>query len=254
VAVTRQGKLFAWGNNAVGQVGASTSGSSIEYLPVRLIPTSDSWHPAVAGGYHTLGVKKHVDNGIASFSLWAWGSNASGQLGDGSVTDQVAPVEITSALMNAATLPDGGITIATGAQHTVAVNPNGELWAWGNNFWGQVGPLGVASFPTPIRLDAATNWALPAAGFGHTVAIKTDGSLWTWGRNDRGQLGNGTTIDRDIPGQIGLGASWSSASTFGDHTVAVRADGTLWAWGANDSGQLGDGSAWVDTPVEVAAP
>jgi alpha-tubulin suppressor-like RCC1 family protein len=102
-----------------------------------------------------------------------------------------------------------------------------------------------------VRLDAATNWAVPAAGSGHTVAIKADGSLWTWGRNDRGQLGNGTTIDRDVPGQIGLGASWATVSTFADHTVAVRADGTLWAWGPNDAGQLGDGAAWVDTPVEV---
>jgi alpha-tubulin suppressor-like RCC1 family protein len=198
-----------------------------------------------------VGVKTHVVNGIASFSLWAWGRNGAGQLGDGSLADRSAPTEITSALMSAAVLPDGGIKIATGSQHTVAVNPNGEMWVWGDNTWGQTGLMVSPWFSVPVRLDAATNWALPAAGFGHTVAIKVDGSLWTWGRNDRGQLGNGTTIDRDVPGQIGVGASWATVSTFSDHSVSVRADGTLWAWGPNDSGQLGDGSAWIDTPVEV---
>ena len=167
-------------------------------------------------------------------TLWAWGRNASGQLGDGTATDRAGPVQVGPG--------NKWRAVAAGAVHAVAIRRNGTLWAWGSNGAGQLGDGTTTDRPSPVQVDGGGKWRAAAAGFGHTVAVRRDGSLWAWGRNDIGQLGDGTWENRSSPVRVGARAGWSAVAAGEAHTVALHADGTLWAWGANWSGQLGDGT------------
>ncbi len=185
----------------------------------------------VATGTAVLHVDAAVVPGLAAFG---WGYNAFGQLGDGTTTDRLDPVQVGTSAPWA--------SIAAGWQHTVAVRTDGTLWAWGFNASGQLGDGTTTDRSGPVQVGTATTWASVAAGAAHTVAVRTDGSLWAWGDNSSGQLGDGTTTSRLAPVRIGTATAWTSVSGGSDHSVAVRTDGTLWAWGLNSSGQLGDGT------------
>ena len=128
-------------------------------------------------------------------TLWAWGDNRSGQLGDGTTANQSSPVPVGSATNWRA--------VAAGAFHTVALKSDGTLWAWGNNSYGQLGDGTYANQASPVRVGSATNWQSVAAGAFHTVALKSDGTLWAWGFDSYGQLGDGSAFADLTPGKIG---------------------------------------------------
>jgi uncharacterized delta-60 repeat protein len=174
-----------------------------------------------AGMRHTVAVK-------TDGTLWAWGGNDSGQLGDGTTTQRLAPVQIGS----------GFAAVSAGAYHTVAVKADGTLWAWGGNDYGRLGDGTTTQRLVPVQIGSG--FAAVAAANSHSVAVKTDGTLWAWGYNGNGQLGDGTTTQRLVPVQVGSG--FVSVDAGGSHNLAVKADGTLWAWGNNSNGQLGDGT------------
>ena len=173
-----------------------------------------------AGATHSMAVK-------ANGSLWAWGKNEFGQLGDGTATDKNTPVRIMG----------GVIAVSAGSSHTAAINIKGSLWAWGNNRFGRLGDGTTTNRHSPVKImddvSAVSTW-------NHTIAIKTDGSLWAWGNNRFGQLGDGTATDRNTP--VKIIDDVIAVSAGGDHTTAIKTDGSLWAWGKNDYGQLGDGT------------
>ena len=132
-------------------------------------------------------------------TLWAWGDNGYGQLGDGTTTQRNSPVQIGT-----------GVTwtqIAAADYHTMALKSDGTLWAWGFNSYSQLGDRTTRrNFPVMIGTGATwswigkdTTWAQIAAGYWHTVALRSDGTLWTWGWNRFGQLGDGTTVDKADP-------------------------------------------------------
>jgi len=173
------------------------------------------WATVAAGRYHKVAIKKDG-------TLWAWGDNHYGQLGDGSLITKNAPVQIG--------IDTDWEYVCAGSRHTAAIKTDGTLWEWGN---------AVAYSPIQIGTDA--DWRSVAAGNFYTVAIKKDGTLWAWGQNFQGQLGDGTTTDRDEPVQIGIGTNWKSVSAANFHTVAIKTDGTLWEWGI----------AGVTSPVQV---
>ena len=132
-------------------------------------------------------------------------------------------------------------TIAIGEFHSLVI-VDGSLWAWGNNWHGQLGDGTTDNRATPVQIEDDTNWASIAVGGGHTVAIKIDGSLWAWGYNWHGQLGDGTTENRAAPVQASSDTDWASVFAGDSYTMAIKTDGSLWAWGRNSSGQLGDGT------------
>jgi alpha-tubulin suppressor-like RCC1 family protein len=187
----------------------------------------------IAGGYaYTLAIK-------TDGSLWAWGSNSSGQLGDGTKTNRLRPISVIS----------GGVSaVAAHYAHTLAVKTDGSLWAWGYNSDGQLGDGTKRDRVRPVSVMNGV--AAVAAGSGHTLAVKTNGSLWAWGSNSFGQLGDGTTTVRVRPVSV---MSQVAAVAVGDlHTLALKTDGSLWAWGHNLYGQLGDGTTTNrSSPVSV---
>ncbi len=171
-------------------------------------------------------------------SLWAWGSNAFGQLGDGTTTDRATPTQVLT----------GVAAITAGYYHTLALKTDGSLWAWGYNGSGQLGDGTTTDRATPIQV--LTEVANLAAGGSHTLAIKTNASLWAWGDNSSGQLGDGTTTNRTTPTQVLTGVAAMAAGY--EHTLALKINGSLWAWGANYYGQLGDGTTTDRaTPIQV---
>jgi alpha-tubulin suppressor-like RCC1 family protein len=186
---------------------------------------------------HTTYVK---DDG----SVWAWGNNSNGQLGDGSTTQKNTPVQV-SVLSSIR-------SVAAGSSHTAAMKSDGTVWTWGNNANGQLGNGLTVDSATPALISVLSSMTAIAAGSGHTVALKNDGTVWAWGNNINGQLGDGSTTQRNTPVQVGGLASVTAIAAGSGHTVALKNDGTVWAWGNNSNGQLGDGSTTQrNTPVQV---
>lgn len=195
--------------------------------------------PAIAAGdYHCLALK---DDG----TLWDWGDNGYGQLGDGTTVNKNAPARVVS-------LSDV-FAVAGGGNHTLALTGGGRVWAWGDNVNGQLGDGTFLSKIQPVPVPHLAEGVAIAAGYSHSLALKKDGTVWAWGDNSSGQLGNGTTENCNIPERVS-GLTEVIAIAAGQyHNYALRKDGTLWAWGANGDGQLGDGSFHTRTvPVQVS--
>jgi alpha-tubulin suppressor-like RCC1 family protein len=176
-------------------------------------------------GDFTLGIK-------SDGTLWAWGYNLYGQLGDGTSINRNAPIQIGSATH--------WVSASAGLDFSLGVSSDGKLWAWGRNNFGQLGDGSTTNRNTPVQIGSATNWVLVSAGTGHTLAIKSDGSLWAWGYNFYGQLGDGTNTNQTVPTQIGSATNWVSVSAGAYHSLGITADKKLWGWGHNGDGQLGD--------------
>ena len=196
-------------------------------------------------------VSSGCDNSFALKSdgtVWAWGINTGGQLGDGtSGADKNSPVQIKGLT--------GIIAIASGRYHTLALKSDGTVWAWGANFGGQLGDDTTINKSSPVEVSELTGVIAIAGGGNHSLALKSDGTVWTWGYNNNGQLGNGTSgdgKDKSSPEQItGLSEVTNIAGGL-DYSLAIKNDGTVWAWGNNEYGQLGDGTNTdSNSPVKV---
>ena len=209
-----------------------------------------------AGQYHTVAIKKDG-------TVWAWGYNNRGQLGDSTTDNRTSPVQVVG--KNGVGFLEDIIAVSVGTSHTVAIESDGKLWAWGQNNRGQLGngsydTTGI-SHPIPAQVvdpNPLSPWVAVSAGSYHTLAVKKNGTLWTWGLNDIGQLGDGSKTQKDSPVQVvgknGVGFLEDVIAVAAglNHTVAIKKDGTLWAWGSNQNGQLGDGSTTQkDSPVQV---
>lgn len=238
LAMKTDGTLWAWGRNDASQLGDGNT--KIRNTPVP-IGSDHHWAQVAAGYHHTVAIK-------TDGKLWAWGTNGSGQLGDGSsALVQYDPVLIGS--------DSDWAQVAAGANHTLALKTNGSLWAWGDNFVGQMG-YGRISFlmPTPVRIGSDSNWGQIAASSGYTLGLKTDGSLWAWGDNTSGRLGLGNATDMtDTPMRIGSDNNWAQVSAGHSNTAAVKTDGSLWAWGNYSSVPLSNGTFPKYTPERIGS-
>ena len=237
VARKSDGTLWTWGLNSDGELGDGTVGAAYDRNSPARIGTNSNWTVVGSGSYHSFGIQ-------ADGTLWAWGRNNFGQLGDNTTINRLTPVQVGTTGNWAA--------ITGGYEFSIGLQSNGTLWAWGNNNYGQLGNGSTSSLPYPVRVGTDTKWVKVAAGYWHCLALKADGSLWAWGNNFGGQLGDGTKTNRSAPVQIGAGSKWIAVACGDQHSLAVRSDGTLWAWGDNSNGKLGDGTTILSTsPVQV---
>jgi alpha-tubulin suppressor-like RCC1 family protein len=231
-------ELWTWGGNNNGQVGNNGDPFTDVVIPVTTFAGGANWKQVACGSFHTAAIK-------TDGTLWTWGTNLDGQLGDNTTISELTPVTTFS----------GGTNwkqVAGGTSHTAAIKTDGTLWTWGRNNNGQLGDNTTISELTPITTFAGgTDWKQVAGGTSHTAAIKTDGTLWTWGANNTGQLGDNTTTQRNTPvTTFSGGTNWKQVTCGDAHTAAVKTDGTLWDWGSNGYGQLGDNTTTQrNTPV-----
>ncbi len=192
-----------------------------------------------AGESHSVALK---DNG----TVWAWGHNAGGQLGDGTNTQSLTPVQVVdpsdpTGYLTGITAIDSGTSYWLNLKgHTIALKQNGTVWAWGNGWDGQLGDGEqlLRSSPVQVRQTSdptgfLTNVAAIGAGLTHSLAAKGDGTVWAWGNNVYGKLGDGTTTTRLTAVQV-TGFTDAIAVDGGEfHSMALKSNGTVWAWGAN---------------------
>jgi alpha-tubulin suppressor-like RCC1 family protein len=234
---------------------------------------SQCWKSVVTGySYHNVGIQT---NG----TLWAWGYNMDGQVGDGTTINKTVPTQIGTA--------SNWKMVTAHFNNSFAIKTNGTLWGWGDNTDGQLGDGTIVGKLVPTQIGTQNNWSSVSVGFAHTLAIKTNGTLWAWGSNSFGRLGNGTNnntlvpiqigTDTDwikvmassigsmgiksdgtlwgwgilngassssvlVPTQIGTATNWKDVSSTYRHAVAIKTDGTIWAWGNNNNGELGNGN------------
>lgn len=180
-----------------------------------------------AGKGHTLALKEDG-------TVWAWGRNIFGQLGDGTYDNQESPVQVSD-------LSDI-VEITAGNYHSLAIASDGTVWAWGKNSYGQLGTGDREHKTTPIQVQRLRNITAVAAGAEHSLALGEDGTIYAWGNNEYGQLGDGTSTNRDTPRSVSYLRNGEAIGAGGHSSAAVRDDGTVQTWGANWSGQLGDGT------------
>ncbi|MFZ1086587.1 MAG: InlB B-repeat-containing protein [Terracidiphilus sp.] len=196
------------------------------------------WPPAsIWGGARAVTTLK--PNG----TVWSWGLNAKGQLGNGTTTDSSLPVQV---------LGPGGtgylseiVAVMGGEQHNFALKSDGTVWAWGDNSHAQLGNGTTANSSTPVQVSGLTSIVkLGGRGY-HSVAVKSDGTVWTWGWDEYGALGNGVddaNIDYLVPIEV-AGVTNPILVTSGfQFSVALMQDHTLMAWGNNLEGEIGDGT------------
>jgi alpha-tubulin suppressor-like RCC1 family protein len=177
-------------------------------------------------------------------TVWGWGANHRGQLGDGTTLQRNMPVQVMGL---------GNVeSIGAASRHSVALKKDGTVWTWGGNDYGQLGDGSLTDRYTPVQVVGLTGVVAISAGGIRSLALKQDGTLWAWGYNGDGALGDGTTIHRNTPVQV-VGLTDVVFVAAGDvHSLAVRNDGTAWGWGYNPSGELGDGTTTMrTTPVQV---
>ncbi len=251
LAVTGDRNLWSWGGNGAGQLGYETlvepEPDSKGWIPKRIEALSNITKVA-CGRLHSMAVSSEG-------SVWGWGLNSHGQLGDGTTTSRSTPHTIAEL--------SSVVSIACGAEHSAAVLADGSVWAWGANARGQLGDntTETRSFPVRVKnIEGIRSVGAGSSGF-HTLALANDGTVWTWGANSRGQLGDGTTNAAFSPVRVTGIQDVVSVSAGSAHSIALKSDGTVWAWGDNSLGQLGDGrgggeldtdSSFSAIPVQVA--
>lgn len=165
--------------------------------------------------YHCIGIQ-------TDGTLWTWGYNGEGQLGDGTLTNKEVPTQIGAGT--------NWKTVSNNFSNSFGIKTNGTIWGWGNNSKGQLGIGNLVNKLIPTQIATATNWEAVSVGQECVLAIKTNGTLWAWGDNTSGRLGDGSIVDKLAPIQIGTDTNWVKVSA-GIFSFGIKSDGTLWSWG-----------------------
>jgi len=225
-SVKTDGTLWLWGSNSYGRLGDNTITN--ESSPIQTITGGSNWSKVSCVFHHTAAIK-------TDGTLWTWGRNSYGNLGDNTITHRSSPIQTI-------TLGTTWSSVACGGNHTAAIKTDGTLWTWGRNSYGNLGVNTITHRSSPIQtITLGTTWSSVSTGLNSTAAIKTDGTLWMWGRNSYGLLGDNTITNRSSPIQTVVGGTnWSKVACGSNHTAAIKTDGTLWTWGRNGYGNLGD--------------
>lgn len=243
-AVTRIGSASCWGANESGQIGESLPPpipAIVQHAgPRGAADLSAGVIETATGGQHTCALKNDG-------TVWCWGANVAGQLGDQTAIPRPTPVQVVG-IGNA-------VQIATGLSHSCARTAAGAIWCWGLNGSGQ---LGIGSTTNSLQAVMATGMNADmvdlGAGDSHTCAVRNDGKMFCWGLNTNGQVGDSTTTNRTSPTQVNDGFGvYRRVAAGGTHTCGLTDTGQPKCWGANARGQLGDGTV-QPRPSPAAVP
>lgn len=245
MVIREDNTLWGW-----GRVLDPVSGNIlIKHVPTQL-HTEPVWDQVATNGFTVILTK-------TDGTLWGYGANGFGELGDNTTVPKSTPIQITGGFS-----PSRIVDIFIGGDsvggYVIVLDALGRLWSWGNNTNGALGTNDTSHKYVPTRIGTDSDWAsLPLRGGGHrtaTFAFKTDGSLWAWGGNFSGQLGNGNQIQQNVPIQVGSAGVYDQVCNVSGATFTIRKDGTLWTWGRNDRGQLGHGDLTQrDNPTQVGS-
>ena len=229
------GTLWGWGNNGLGELGIG--GHSVNPAGPVQVGTDSDWAKVRGGYHHALALKQDG-------SLWAWGQNGDGQVGDGGMPQAaVSPVQIGS--------DTDWSSIGAGVRHSFAIKNDGSLWGWGDNGGGQLCTGDTDDRTVPVRIGTRTDWAAAVGTAASSAALRTDGTVWTCGDNTYARLGQGTQSVLDTRHdslvwlQVGSATDWVALEAGEDHVLGLRDGGDLYGWGKNFSGQVGVGTAHV---------
>jgi alpha-tubulin suppressor-like RCC1 family protein len=243
----RPSALFAWGGNSFGQVGNGTTAGFVPD-PFAVHRFDGRVVQAAAGDGFSLAL-------LSDGTVWGWGFNGAGQLGDNTTTNRLIPVQVHN-LHNI-------VQLAVGESHGLAVQSDGSVWSWGANGHGQLGDGTLTAHVEPRKLSTFTDVVGVAAGHFHSVARRANGEVFAWGFDKFGQLGTGRDLSDPVP------AHWDQLTPVrtrapygviqiaaaGNTTMAMRSvplGGAVFTWGYNGSGQLGDGTFATNSTPRLA--
>jgi alpha-tubulin suppressor-like RCC1 family protein len=247
---TSPASIFATGSDSNGQLGGPNGGGAFVKTAVGVQPSALSFVQVSAGGTHSLGLRPDG-------TVWAWGGNSSGQLGNDSNTDSWTLAQVP--------LPGAAVAVSAGGSHSLAIEQGGTVWAWGSNADGQLGNGTTTSSSEPAPVPGLSNVVAVSAGGTHSLALEANGTVWAWGNDASGQLGNDGTTNASTPQEVcatgSTGGTCSAGylsnviaiSAGGSHSLALTSSGTIYAWGLGSLGQLGNGTTTTsDVPVQVS--
>jgi alpha-tubulin suppressor-like RCC1 family protein len=228
------------GTNLQGQMGDGTTTN-------RLTPTAVSglWFGVLAiaaGGSKTCAL-------LSSGGVQCWGSNDSGQIGDGTTTNRLTPTDVSG-------LSSGSLAITAGGSHACALLSTGDVQCWGRNMYGQIGDGTTMNRLTPTAVSGLSSGvAAITAGAEHTCALLSTGGVQCWGMNDNCQIGDGTTMNRLTPTDVsGLSSGVAAITAGAEHTCALLLTGGVQCWGMNEHGSIGDGTTTRRCTPTVVSP
>jgi alpha-tubulin suppressor-like RCC1 family protein len=235
LGIKSDGTVWSSGGNMFGQLGLGTNDMIGNHPPTQIPGLTGMI--AVAGDYfQSLALK-------SDGTVWAWGRNGFGELGDSTNIERDSPVQ-TVGLGNV-------IAIAAGHAHSLALKSDGTVWAWGGNSSGQLGDGTTTDRHIPVQTVGLSNVIAIAAG-APGLALKSDGTVWAWGD---GTFGNGAPADANphpTPVRVSSLANIIAVAGGAGHSMVLKSDGTVWAWGINGNGELGDGTIMDRyTPVQT---
>jgi len=239
VVLMQDGTVLTEGFNTFGQLGNGKTESNV--MERSEVSGFSDATMVTAGLSHSMALK-------SDGTVWAWGLNDSGQLGNGSQIDSLLPIQVQG-------LPKI-VMISASTDSSIALDSGGRVWGWGSNNCGQLGNEVLDYSLTPEMISSLTGIVSVSAGSGRVLALKGDGTVWTWGCNYADEIGAGDTAEliyNPVPTQIVRLSDVTAIFASLGHNLAVKEDGTLWTWGDNDYGQLGNGTKQPQpSPEQVA--
>jgi alpha-tubulin suppressor-like RCC1 family protein len=239
LTLVQDGSVWAVGSNKFGQLGSGWADAHSDE-PIRVYGLEEVKSIA-AGISHSVALKKDG-------TVWTWGSNDKGQLGDGTLNNREQPTAIAG-LKNVE-------AVAAGNAHVLVLKKDGTVWGWGSNNLGQLAVAATKSIAKPLHIAGLKDVVAIAAGAMHSTILKKDGTVWAFGYNGSGQLGDGSTeFNSMAPVKIAELDEIIAITGGHHHTLALRRDGTAWGWGSNSYGQLGNGrvNEKSASPIQISS-